>query len=127
MEIPGAQDFWRHGLPHPLLGQTLDRCIVQYHCGVHDSAQWPYAALNGRDDLLRLLAIGDVRRANHHLDALLTQGLHRSLRRRRRAAAADQSQVTRAASCEAVGNANPESSEAPGDQIAGVGIDLGGP
>ena len=51
VEIPGAHDLGRHGLPHPLLGQAFDRRIVQHHCGVHDAAQRSHLALNGSDDL----------------------------------------------------------------------------
>ena len=73
-----------------------------------------------------LLAIGDIRREDHHLDAAPPQALHRGLRRRRGAAAADQGQMTCAAACEVVGDRQSEASETAGDQVAGVGIDRDG-
>ena len=66
-----------------------------------------------------LFAIGDVRRADHHLHASLPQVLHRRLRGRRRGAAADQRQMTRAAPRQVVGDRQPEAAETAGDQVAG--------
>ena len=93
---------------------------------MHDAAQRTHGALNGRDDLLRLFAIGDIRPADHHLDAPLPQSIHRGLRRWRGGAAADQRQVTCAASRQAVGNSQSETAETAGDQVAGVGVDRDG-
>ena len=120
VEIPGAHEFRRHGLPHPFLGQIFDRRVVQYHGGVHDAPQRTHA-LSGGDRLLCLVTVGDVSPANHHLDAALPQESTSACAKREGSLRPTKARWR--APRRANGRPRPiRNRQAAGDQVAGVGI-----